>query len=119
MKLNRTQRRLFNNHSEDGRKINALPFNHPKRVEARAMNMERGKAQHEAFTMEIQERITERLSPREAELTSILKGQGLKKKEIDAYLEVWVNCNFWPKPDNHIALKKQLKSLNKKYNIYG
>ena len=119
MLLNRSQKRFFMKKSAEGKRLQALSFFHPDKIALRRKNMETGAQQHEEYTRSIQEKMAENLGPREQELISLLKGNEVGKKDIDAYMDIWAGVNFWPKPDDFYALRKQLRSLNKKYKING
>lgn len=119
MKLNRKQRRIFYNNSEEGKRIKKLGFLHPDRISARKSSIEEGKILHEENVNASQERIVERLSSKESLLTDTLKLKNLDKSKVDAYLEVWSDVNFWPKSKTYYESKKTLKRLNKEYNLNG
>lgn len=119
MQLNRKQRRIMNINSEDGKRIQNYSFMHPERVENRKANLERGNKQHENFVNVIQETIVERLSDKESALKNELKTNKISDKKMEHYLDVWSGINFWPKPNDYQSLRKELKILNKEYNING
>ena len=119
MNLNRTQRRWFTRKSPEGKRMLKLSFFHPDKVANRQANHERGEQQHESFTMQIQERIVEKLADREKSLMDALKEKKVLKTNIDHYMEVWSGVNFWPKPKDFQALRKELKKLNKEYGVNG
>lgn len=119
MKLDRKTRRIYSRFTGEGKRMSKLNFLHPEKVEQRRTNLSNGNSSHEQFVQFIQERIAENNSEREALIMTNLKDMGLSKKEVDNYMDLWSSIKMWPKPDNHIAIKKELKSLSKKYNFYA
>jgi hypothetical protein len=119
MQLNRTQRRYFTRKSPEGKRMSKLNFLHPDKIEKRRQNLENGKQVQEDFTRSIQEKLIETLGPIETRLTEELKEKNILKTNIDHYLDVWSGVNFWPRPDDYQALRKELKKLNKEYGVNG
>lgn len=119
MKLDRKTRRTYSRFTTEGKRMTKLNFLHPEKVEQRRIILSNGNSNHEEFVQSVQERIAENNSDKEAHIMSRLKEMGLTKKEIDNYLELWSSIVMWPKLDNHIAIKKEFKSLCKKYNFYA
>jgi hypothetical protein len=117
--LNRKVKRAYLRMTPSGKRLAKLNFFHPDKAEARRKNIEQGKIAHEDFTQKIQERLSETLAPKEAEITNKLKELSLNKAQIDEYMEIWATINFWPKDRNHHSLRKQLMKLNKEYNVNG
>jgi len=115
--LNRRVKRAYQRMTDSGKRMSKLNFLHPDKVEARRKNIEQGSAAHESFVQKVQEALAEKIAPKEAALTEELKAKGLKKAQIDEYMEIWATVNFWPKDRNHHSLRKQLRKLNKEYNV--
>jgi len=117
--LNRKLKRAYQRMTPIGKRLSKLNFLHPDKTEARRKNIEQGKIAQEDFTQKIQERLSEAIAPKEAEITNKLKDLGLNKTQVDEYMEIWATINFWPKDRNHHSLRKQLIKLNKEYKING
>lgn len=119
MKLTRRQRRWYFRRTQQGKRILKLPFMHTDKIENRRGNLETGKQVHEEFTTNIQEKIYERLALKEASLIKELEGKNIPKNEIDQYIEIWSATVIWPKQNDNILLRKELKKLNKKFGVNG
>ena len=119
MQLNRKQRRFFNRQSPESKRLQDASFMSPDKVDRRLSNFENGKAQHAEFVRQAQEALMESLANSEASIMERLKALKLSKQDSDNYMDVWSGCNMWPKPEDSRSLKKELKSLNKEYNING
>jgi hypothetical protein len=119
MKLNRKTRRAYYRSTEEGRRMLKLNFLHPEKVELRRNNILSGRENHDSFEQSIQERIAENNSELESKIMDGLKERGLEKNEIDHYMDLWSSIKMWPKPNNHIEIKKELKALRRKYNFYA
>jgi hypothetical protein len=119
MKLNRKTRRAYYRYTAEGRRMSKLNFLHPEKVELRRNNILSGKEMHDSFEQSIQERIAENNAELESKIIESLKEKGLNKSEIDNYMDLWSSVKMWPKPKNHIEVKRELKSLSRQYNFYA
>ena len=115
--LNRRVKRAYQRMTESGKRMSKLNFLHPDKVESRRKNIEQGNAAHEDFVQRVQRALAEKIAPKEAAIMEELKSKGLNKAQIDVYMEIWATVNFWPKDKDHHSLRKQLKKLNKEYNV--
>lgn len=116
---NRKQIRAYYNALPEIKMRKSLQFMHPENIAARKDNRNTGTEMHDNHVENIQQSIFENHVEEETKLKDYLKINGLNKKQIDEYLEIWSNLIMWPAPKNKIELRKKLKSLNKTYNING
>lgn len=119
MKLNRRSKRMYYRSTEEGKRLLKLNFLHPDKVENRMSNISSGREAHENFIQHIQEGIVERNSEEESRIMDILKEKGLSKNEIDEYMDLWSALKLWPKPEDHIQIRKEFKKLKRKYRVYA
>lgn len=115
--LTRSTRRRYLTRTGFYKQLSEKRFNHPQRVEYRENVRQQGLETHEKFKESIQREIAEKLAPAESKMIEILNSKKLEKAEVDAYMEKWVDVNFWPRPVNYHQTRKELKKLNKKYGI--
>jgi len=115
--LPRSTRRNYLTRTGYYKRIAGLRFDHPDRVAHREMMRTQGNDIHTKNVEAIQERLSESLAPQEKLVIEALNSKGLEKTKIDAYMEKWVDVNFWPKPANYYKTRKELKKLNKQYGI--
>ncbi|MFW9950503.1 MAG: hypothetical protein ACFFKA_10315 [Candidatus Thorarchaeota archaeon] len=90
-----------------------------ERIEMRAANLEKGRELHEEHVARLQNSLVEELAPHEARLKEKMKAKKIDQEVINEYIEIWSELNFWPRPYNKSALRKQLRQLAKEHNIYG
>lgn len=117
MRIDRRTLKSYLRKTASWKRMQKLSFLNPEKVEHRRRNREEGLKRHEEYTYALQEQMSEKLSVKENELTNKLKEKGLKKAEITEYMDKWASINLWPKPADYHQVRKELKKLNKKYDL--
>jgi hypothetical protein len=115
--LPRSTRRRYLTKTGYYKRIAGLRLNHEDKVAHRELMRTQGEEAHKKNVEAIQERLSETLAPAETKIMEILNSKGLDKAEIDAYMTMWVDVNFWPRPKDYHVTRRALRKLNKKYGI--